>query len=680
LFLVVAAVGASPIGAEELPYAIDLREAWIPMPDGVRLAADLHIPTGGDSEARYPVLLEYLPYRKTESRGDRFSRYSYFVECGYIVARVDIRGTGNSEGKLVHYEYTEQEQKDGESVIAWLSKQPFSNGNVGMFGISWGAFNSIHMAMRNPPALKAIIALMGTDDLYQDDIHFIDGVLHFDSYEVGQDVENAVPGAPDFVVDEQYFRNRFDTEPWLVIYKRQQRDGPFWNRASLNERYDSIRVPTFVIGGWYDGYRDSVPRMLQHLRAPVKAMLGPWAHVWHNDAYPKPQMEWRHEAVRWFDHWLKDGDTGILDEPRFAVYVRRWHPPGIELAEAPGDWRFEDGWPLQRGQSWVLNAHADHTLGETRPVKGSHELEYVPSEGVDAGRGVMWWGDFAPDQRSTDARSLVFDSAPLEGDVEILGFPKALLNVSTSASRANWIARLSDVAPDGGVTLITGAAMNGTHRNSAVEPEPLVPGEVYPLDIELHFTSWVFPKGHRVRLSISNAQWPMFWPTPYPMTTTLHLGGTIPTQLVLPVVPHENRPKPEFLPPAEDPVLPGYETVQDGTTSSYSELADVRRDEERRIATVELKNRTATRYPWGVHEVVERITHQTDDRHPDRTSVLGDYTITIRLPEQVLLIQGVLEFRSDRDNFHMVYTRRLKRNGELVRERIWRETISRDFQ
>ena len=208
----------------------------------------------------------------------------------------------------------------------------------------------------------------------------------------------------------------------------------------------------------------------------------------------------------------------------------------------------------------------------------------------------------------------------------------------------------------------------------------LDPGEVYPLDIELHFNSWVFPKGHRVRLSISNAQWPMFWPTPYPMTTALHLGDTTPTRLVLPVVPHVDRPTPRFLPPAQDPVLSGYEAVEDGTISSYSEVDEVQRDEESGTATVVMRNRTARRYPWGVHEVVERITHQTNDRRPDMTSVVGDYSITVRLPERTLFFQGVLDFRSDRGNFHIVYTRRLKRDGKLVRARTWSETIPRDFQ
>src|SRR5262245_61036259 len=298
-------------------------ETWIPMPDGVRLAADIYVPDGARAGERFPVLLEYLPYRKAESRERSDPLYSYFVQRGYIVARVDIRGTGQSEGRVIPYEYSDQEQEDGEAVIDWLSKQPWSTGKVGMFGISWGGFNSIHMAMRNPPALGAIIAVDATDDLYQDDVHFIDGILHVDSWEMSQDLENARPAAPDYRIDEEYFRNRFDTEPWMMTYKRQQRDGKFWDRTALKARYDSMRVPSFLIGGWYDGYRDSIPRMFQYVKAPVKALIGPWSHAFPHDAYPKPQMEWRHEAVRWYDHWLKGIDTGIMEEPRFAVYVRQ---------------------------------------------------------------------------------------------------------------------------------------------------------------------------------------------------------------------------------------------------------------------------------------------------------------------------------------------------------------------
>jgi putative CocE/NonD family hydrolase len=671
-------------GASEAPsparYEIALEEITITMPDGVRLAADLYRPAGAEADARFPVLLEYLPYRKTESRARNYALYSYFVERGYVVARVDIRGTGNSEGRLIPHEYSDIEHEDGEVVIDWLASQPWSNGNVGMFGISWGGFNAIQMAMRNPPALKTIIAIDATEDLYQEDVHFIDGVLHVDSWEMSQDLDNARPGAPDYVIDEAYFRDRFDTPPWMLTYKRQQRDGAFWDRASLKGRYDSIRIPTFHIGGWYDGYRDSLPRMLANLRAPVKAIIGPWIHTWPNEPYPKPGIEWRHEAVRWFDYWLKGRDTGILDEPRFAVFVREWHPPGPYLEEAPGFWRWEDGWPIARIENRTLHALPDHTLGNEAPPRDVHELRYTPSIGIEGGGPVMWWGDVAHDQRPTDAYSLTYDSAPLDADTEILGLPRALLEVAADAPRANWIVRLSDVAPDGRVTLVTGAAFNGTHRTSAREPQAIEPGVAFPLEVELHFTSWVFPKGHRIRMSIGNAQWPMLWPTPYAMTTQLTLGGESGARLVLPVVPPGARPAPDFLPPRSDPQLPGYATLDLGTSSGYGEVSSVDRNPQSGRVVVKATNSGGQRYPWGTERYREEIVHTTSDDSPADSGVSGTHQMEVEVGDRVLRWEGELEFRSDLETFHYTYTRRLLENGRLVRERVWREEIPRDFQ
>ncbi len=680
LGLLVGWAAEAPAREEPSPptHGIEMQEAWIPLPDGVRLAADLFVPTGGEAGERFPVLLEYLPYRKTESRARNHALYSYFVKRGYVVARVDIRGTGNSEGKLVEYEYTDQEQEDGLAVIDWLARQLFSTGKVGMFGISWGGFNSIHLAMRNPPALGAIIAVDAADDLYQDDVHFIDGILHVDSWEMSQDLDNARPGAPDYAIDEAYFRDRFDTRPWMLTYKRQQRDGPFWDRTALVRRYESIRVPTFVIGGWYDGYRDSVPHMLEHLEAPTKAIVGPWSHAFPHDANPLPRIEWRREAVRWFDHWLKGRDTGILDEPRFAVYVRRWHPPGPVLERVDGEWRWEEGWPIARIRTHALFPQPDHGLGQMAPQGTTHRLRNTATTGVEAGGPVMWWGDAAHDQRPTDAMSLVYDSAPLEEDLEILGFPRAQLEVSADAPLADWFARLSDVAPDGAVTLVTGAGMNGAHRESARQPSPLVPGRQFPLPIEMHFTSWVFPKGHRIRLSVGNAQWPMFWPTPYPVTTTLALGEA--TRLLLPVVPSGPWPKPDFHPPEADPELPGFESLDAGNVSGYGEISSIDRNPQTRTAKVTARNTSLTRLPWGVERFEETITHEASDDHPAATSVRGEHRMTVELADRTLVWESELWFRSDRESFHYDYTRRLLRDGDLVREKSWQDVIPRDHQ
>jgi len=668
-----------PLQPSPARYGVVMEEAFIPMADGVRLAADLFKPKGGARGERFPVLLEYLPYRKAESRSRDQDLYEYFVRRGYVVARVDIRGTGNSEGKLIPYEYSDIENEDGEAVIDWLSKQRFSTGRVGMFGISWGGFNSIHMAMRNPPALKAIIAVDATDDLYQDDVHFMDGMMHVDSWEMSQDLYNLLPGPPDYRIDEQYFADRFDTRPWMLTYKREQRYGAFWKRTTLKERYNSIRVPTFVIGGYYDGYRDSVPRMLQHLKAPVKAIMGPWHHSYPHDAYPKPQIEWRREAVRWFDHWLKDRDTGILDEPRFAVYMRRYHPPGPVLQEAPGEWRFEDGWPIRRIRERPFYPQPNHTLGEAPPKSATHVLKNVPSSSIEAGGPVMWFGDVAPDQRPTDAWSLVYDTDPVEEDFEILGLPRAVLQVSADAPLAQWYVRLCDVAPGGAVTLVASAGQNGAHRESDENPKALEPGREFPLEIELHFTSWTFQKGHRLRMAVHNTHWPMLWPSPYPVTTTLRLGEG--TRILLPVLPFEERPRPAFLPPAAPPErLPAYGALKEETTSGYGEIATVERDVRNGSTRVTALNSGADQYPWGQSLFDEKIVHEVQDEHPEAASVRGEYRIELKLEDRTLTFESQVLFRSDLRDFHYKGTRRLLKDGALVREKTWEDTIPRDHQ
>jgi len=675
LLLTGGAVAAEPSAPQ---YGMELQEATIVLPDGVRLAADLYRPTGAAMDAKFPVLLEYLPYRKTEARGRNWPLYSYFVQRGYVVARVDIRGTGNSEGTLVPYEYSDIELDDGEDVIAWLAQQPWSTGAVGMFGISWGGFNAIQLAGRHPPALRAFIAVHATDDLYQEDVHYMDGIMHLDSWEMSQDLDNARPGAPGYVLDDAYFRDRFDTPPWMLTWKREQRDGPFWDRASWRDRQHKITVPGFYIGGWYDGYRDVIPRVLEHAGGPVKAMIGPWSHVWPHEPYPKPGMEWRHEAVRWFDHWLKDADTGILREPRFAVYVRGWHPPGPYLDTAPGHWRWEDGWPIARIEQRPLSLRSDHTLGDVDAARATHRLRYWPGIGIEAGGPVMWWGDVAHDQRPTDAFSLVYDSAPLTADLEILGLPRALLRVSADAPRANWFARISDVAPDGTVTQVAGAGFNGNHWRSARAPELLTPGKEFPLDIEMHFTSWVFPQGHRIRVAVNNAQWPMLWPSPHPMTTTLAIGGPDGARVILPVVPKSARPAPAFLPPVPSPALPGFEPLDDGTPSGYGEISEVRRNPQTGAVTAVATNTGSARQPWGIERYEERIEHSTSDARPENTSMTGTHRMEVDLPDRKLRWEADLVFRSDLAGYDYEYVRRVYENDKLLREKRWTQRFPRD--
>ena len=658
----------------------EITEVWIPMSDDVRLAADIYWPADYEQEKTYPVLLEYIPYRKDESRGRNYPLYSYFLDHDYIVARVDMRGTGNSEGITIPYEYSDIELDDGEEVINWLSQQEWSTGSVGMFGISWGGFNSIQMAMRNPPALKAFVSLMATEYLYQEDVHYMDGIMHTDSWMMGNDLYNVLPGAPDFKMDEEWVKNRFNVKPSVYTYMRQQRDGAFWDRASAKGQYEKIRIPGYHIGGWYDGYRNSLPRMLENVEAPVKAMIGPWDHYFPNTAWPKPQIEWREEAVRWFDQWLKGEDTGILEEPDFLVYVRNYYPPDPTIDRIPGHWRWEDKWPIDRIENHTWYAHTDHGLSNEPSENAIHTMVYKPSMGLEGGGRTMWWGDVTPDQRPMDEFSLVYDSETLDAPLEILGRPIAKLHVSASASRANWVVRISDVAPDGQVTQVAGAAFNGTHRISAREPSDIVPGDEFDLNIDLHFTSWVFPKDHRIRIAISNAQWPMLWPTPMQMTSTLTIGGKNGARIELPVVPPGEEYTPNLKEPSTSPILSGYETIDSGGAGGYAAMYSIQHDPGTGGAFGVASSTGATQSPWGIERFEEEIEHRTSDENPAYTSVIGRYKITEELEDRTLDFEQNVEFSSDPENFYLNFHRWVTVNGELYKEKVWQEVIPRDFQ
>ena len=661
-----------------------VREAFIPMPDGVRLAADLFVPDDWPDLAdaavdgrRAPAILEYLPYRKDEGLERDWDLYAFVVDRGYVGARVDIRGTGRSEGVLPDREYSDEEWADGEAVIDWLAGQPWCTGSVAMWGISWGGFNSIQMAMREPPppALKAIVAVDASDMLFTDDVHYIDGVMHVDEYVIMVDLLNAMTAAPGFPTDDDALAARFDRPPWFLTWLRHQRDGEFWQRPSLAPAYGRMRLPALLIGGWYDGYRDSVARMLERCPGPVKAIIGPWKHDWPHDAAPGPEIEWREEALRWFDRWLRDEDNGVDREPRLAAFMRDAHPPRTDLAEIPGEWRFEPGWPAEGVRPLAMRLRADGSLGEEAGGAASHALPYADaSAGVEAGG---WWGELRPDQAPFDARCLVYDSPPLPEPVEILGFPRVELRVTVrGADDARFVARLCDVAPDGTSTLVTGAARNGSQRDSAADPSPMAPGEPATIAFDLHVTSWRFPAGHRIRLAISNACWPMLWPSPTRFTMELAVGADA-SRLVLPVVPpmDADQARPAFAPATPKAAAPGHRSGEFLVPIDWS----VRR--EGTTATSSWEGESWSEFPWGAERVFERLEFEVDTERPSDASAYGLARTDVELPGRTLSWRGELHLSTEEGSgFRYRYRRELTENGRVVRSREWEEEVPRDFQ
>jgi len=661
----------------DVPTSV-IREVAIPMPDGASLAATLYLPPDTDTSP-VPVVLEYLPYRKDDAVGRNLELNGYLTRRGIAGARVDIRGTGNSEGELPAGEYTEQEQLDAEAVIAWLADQPWCTGSVGMWGISWGGFNSIQIAMRQPPppALKAIIACEASDDMFHDDVHYIDGLLHLDEYSVMIDQLNMLPPAPDYPLDEEVLARRFDSEPWLMTWLGQQQDGPYWLRNSLRTDYSRLRIPAFLITGWWDGYRDSVFRMAANARAPVRALIGPWNHTWPHHAVPGPAVEWRSHAVRWWEHWLKGIDSGLLDEPMANVYVQTWRPPDPDLTELPGHWRSETALPPERTSSQVLYCGAARTLSAEPGPDESVQLRYVPSAGIEAGH---WWGELTVDQRGADAYSLTFDSAPLAEELEILGFCQVDIHGSADASPLNWFARVCDVAPDGTSTLVAGGGRSD-RPDPMRDPAGPVPwaaagagAEPQPdwLPLPLHACSWVFPRGHRIRLAISNAMWPMIWPTPYPATSTVRLGPTG-TRLALPVVPAESRPAPVF-----GDVEAGEEL--DGV-SGWGDVLPVRwtlvRDDQG-IASIAWRGTAGNVFSWGKVIDEEYLRYEVDDERPAQASARGEARTEVHLADRLLIFSSFLDLDGDADSLRYRFRRELRRDGVLIRERSWERRFRRD--
>ena len=536
----------------EFPRGIrEIEHVLIPLRDGTKLAARIWLPE--DAERRpVPAILEYLPYRKRDGTYERDAlTHPYLASHGYAGVRVDIRGSGESDGLLAD-EYALQEQDDALEVIAWLAAQPWCSGAVGMMGISWGGFNALQVAARRPPALKAIITICSTDDRYRDDVHYMGGALLTSKLGWASFLFGAMARPPDpALVGERWramWRHRLENVPlFLERWLRHQWRDEYWKHGSVCEDYGAIGCPVFAVGGWTDGYTNAIPRLLARLSVPRRGLIGPWAHAYPHFARPGPPIGFLQEALRWWDHWLKGIDTGVMAEPMLRAWMTDSVAPAPYHAELPGRWIAEPSWPPRETVVQRLCLSDDGL--RTAPANLAPRAVSSPQTvGVAAG---MWCpfgrsADQAGDQRPDDVRSLVFDTAPLDETIEILGAPVATLDVASDRPLANLAVRLCDVRPDGASLRVSYGILNLAHRDGHAAPTPLEPGQRYRVRIPLNDAGSAFPAGHRIRLALSTAYWPMVWPSPERATVTV-FGGT----LELPVRPA--RAGDALLPPLPEP-------------------------------------------------------------------------------------------------------------------------------
>ena len=538
----------------------EIENVFIPMPDGVRLAARLFLPVDSDDNP-VPAILEYIPYRKRDlmrARDEPIHRY--FAAHGYASVRVDVRGSGDSDG-LLEDEYSPQELADALDLIAWISTQPWCSGPVGMMGISWGGFNALQVASLGPPELEAIITLCSTDDRYADDVHYMGGCLLNENMQWGSilTMNGAYPPDPD-VVGERWrdmWLARIDAlEPFAARWMSHPWRTDFWKHGSVCEDYDRIRTPVYAIGGWADGYSNTVPRLVANLSCPRKGLIGPWAHNFPHDATPGPSIGFLQEAVRWWDHWLKGRDTGIMDEPVLRAWMQEWVEPQPQYEDWPGRWVGEDAWPSPRIAPRTFELDVGNLAEE---VTDSRALSFRSPQTTGL-RGGEWCGfgvdgEMPPDQRPDDGGSLVFDSDPLDERIEVLGAPVLELEVASDRPVALLAARLCDVAPDGSSLRVSYGLLNLCQRDSREAPEPLEPGRPYRVTLQLNDLAHAFAAGHRIRLALSSSYWPIAWPSPEPATLTVRTGISTLTLPARPPRPEDDALR-EFEPPEAAPGTP----------------------------------------------------------------------------------------------------------------------------
>lgn len=657
---------------------------WITLGDGCRLGARIWLPEEAPRRP-VPAVLEYIPYRKRDgTRARDEPMHGYFASQGYAAVRVDMRGSGESDGLLAD-EYLKQEQDDALEVIEWIAAQPWCSGAVGLQGKSWGGFNALQIAARRPPALKAIITTFSTDNRYVDDIHYMGGCLLNDNLWWGSIMlaYQSRPLDPQIVGDRWRARwlERLEQLPFFpALWMGHQHYDGYWKHGSVCEDYAAVQCPVLAVGGWADAYTNAVPRLLEGLSVPRLGIIGPWGHLYPHDGVPGPAIGYLQEAVRWWDHWLKGRDTGIMREPMLRAYVEDPVAPDGTREFAPGRWVGEAQYPSANIQPRRFHLRADRGLGERSDGDVEFTIRSPQSHGKAAGEWMAAGcpGEHPTDQRLDDGGALVFDSVVLNHDLEVLGPPALCLQLAADAPVAQLVVRLGDVAPDGRVTRVSYQVLNLTHRDGHEHPEALESGRYYEVALKLNACGHRFRPGHRIRLSIATAYWPIVWPAPYPATLSIRTASSA---LDLPVRRADPGPAVSFPPPVHGPrtpisqIAPGHirrYTLQDHVSGETTYVTDavggVFGEGVLRLEAVDVEL---------AHSLKRELTIRDDDPLSARYQLTQSFELGREGWRTRIDTAAVMH--GDRQNFYLTGTLTARLDGVVVAERRWDFTIPRDL-
>ncbi|MFG2378472.1 CocE/NonD family hydrolase [Streptomyces sp. NPDC048504] len=654
------------------PHETTHEDLRIPLPDGTLLYARVWRPV---TDEPVPALLEYLPYRLTDWTAPRDAqRHPWYAGHGYASVRVDVRGHGNSEGAPGD-EYDAQELADGVQVVNWLAAQPWCTGKVGMFGISWGGFNSLQIAALAPEPLKAIVTVCSTDDRYDNDVHYMGGSpLAVDLHAWAATMLAFVARPPDpeytgLIWRDMWLKRLEQIDPFIHTWLAHQLRDDYWKHGSVCEDYTAIDAAVLAVGGWNDPYRDTVLRLVEHLPPDrVRGLIGPWSHQYPDRGLPPgPAIGFLQETLRWWDHWLKGEDTGVMTDPLLRAYVSDSHPPATVYDALPGRWVGEPAWP------------SPHVKTTTYGLRGAPVIVRSPMHtGVDAGRFFPFGNDadLPPDQRDEDARSACFEFE-VPAETWVLGRPRVRLRLTCEVLRGQVIARLCDVAPDGASTLVTRGVLNLSARHGRDRAVPWTPGTTEDVTFELNGIGHAFPPGHRIRLAVSSAYWPWIWPQPESSAGfTLDPEGSA---LELPVREQELTEDIRFDEPEEaEPLGVNYPATLDEPRPERLVVRDVAKGEWR--LEVDPRYGGTRVYPDGLEFTEDALeTYTIDESDPLSARTLSEWSIRLHRPELGwdTSVRTRSEITCDQTDFLTSNEVICTEGGEVIFHRTWEKRIPR---
>ncbi len=643
-----------------------IEHSFIPLADGTRLAARIWLPL---EEVPVPAVLEYVPYRKRgglEIRDEIMHRY--VAARGYACVRVDLRGSGESDGILLG-EYLPLEQSDGVEIVDWVSRQTWCDGGVGIIGKSWGGFNGLQIASHRPPALRAVVSVCSTDDRYLDDIHHKGGSLLTEKLAWASTMFSyqSTPPDPDLVGGDwrQTWLERLDAnKPWIIEWLHHLLRDDFFRNGSVAEDFSKIEVPVLAVGGWADSYTNAIFRLLAGLGSPVKGVIGPWVHLYPHQGLPGPDIDFLEMCIRWWDRWLKDVDNAVDQGPAVLAYVQDSIAPATEYSIRPGRWIALDAWPQATGEVLHLTP-----LGLRPQAGGDFDLEIDTVQNLGSAGGEfcpMWQGaDLPEDQAADDMISVCFDAPPFEQPRDIIGAMELEIEFTATAPAGNIIIRVCDVSPDGASARIGWMPANLTHLDGHDRVTSLTPGRRYVATIRLDDLAHRFAAGNKLRLALSTTYWPLVWP-PANGGIRIHRGA-----LSLPGVVDTDRSVPAL------GVGIGAATMEHSLEKPERHTRSLTQAEDSSVLRT-VDDFGVERFASGLtRATVCNETYEIDDNDPLTASMTTTWTEELRRPGWKVNTETTTTMTSSASHFHIKARLDAWEKESLVFSRTWDERIPR---